>query len=882
MQNSSSSPPQPIRTEAPRIPDHEVLRCIGKGSYGEVWLARSLTGSLRAVKVVRREDFELDRTFEREFEGIMRFEPISRDHPGLVHILHVGRNDEEGFYYYVMELGDDRESGSRVAPGDYEPRTMGTDRSMKGRLPVKECVQHGIILADALSHLHEHGLTHRDIKPSNIIFVNGKPKLADIGLVAAEGQMTFVGTEGFVPPEGPGTASADIYSLGMVLYELSTGNDRLQFPELPNEPGNEAHRPMRRALNDVVCKACAPIPKKRFSTARSMADALRSSWRMTKGRRRWIRRLVTLPVMSGLIAFCLVTWRHGGTMPWPPGKFRGSDSVFLPLTGSVTLTSEPDGVDVLLDGRQLGRTPLTVDKIPAGSAIFTLRKNRYRDAAVSVSGISPGDAVEAEHTIMEFYDPPSIGAPWANSLKMQFEPRQTDHISRHPVSSGQFHEVVPSVMIFTEIREASTDGLVIAMARLPMKQAVEFCDELAKRDLADGYLPEGYCYRPVIYQTKTVPDPVPGQQDFVCFRIVVEKMGSVKIDSDPQGAAIFDNDLRLEVTPFVIPVHRTGPINLVLKKEGYKDRPLTGIVRSGMPLELSGTLERSLMPLPLLPWENSLGMKFKQVEGVKFSIWETRVQDYREFAAEENHSPGIIDEDHDGKSDIGQTDACPVVNVTRADAIAYCRWLTKRDRKENYLPDTLEYRLPTDAEWSLAAGINYDASLKNPATRHNRLPLFPWDPDDQYPPPPAEDGKPAAANLGDLTALHANALPNLTLEQAREMESDSYFYDDGYPYVAPVGQFRPNKRYGLYDLAGNVWEFVADDFGEVEGRPDPTRAKYAVTRGASWAEPVTSDNRLDKEIFYNQFRRPVAPGQEADSKTGFRVVLAPVTPKSEH
>ncbi|RYD28305.1 MAG: serine/threonine protein kinase, partial [Verrucomicrobiaceae bacterium] len=223
-----------IRTAAPRIPDHEVLRCIGKGSYGEVWLARAVTGTLRAVKVVHREDFELERTFEREFEGIMKFEPNSRDHPGLVHILHVGRNDEEKFYYYVMELADDRERGSRVDAADYEPRTMGTDKATKNRLPVAECVEHGAQLAEGLAHLHECGLTHRDIKPSNIIFVNGKAKLADIGLVAAAGQMTFVGTEGFVPPEGPGTKLADIYSLGMVLYEMSTGKDRLQFPELPD------------------------------------------------------------------------------------------------------------------------------------------------------------------------------------------------------------------------------------------------------------------------------------------------------------------------------------------------------------------------------------------------------------------------------------------------------------------------------------------------------------------------------------------------------------------------------------------------------------------------------------------------------------------------
>src|SRR5204862_6713463 len=105
FENSPSSPAAPIHSEAPRIPDHEVLRCIGKGSYGEVWLSRSLTGSLRAIKVVRREDSELDRTFEREFDAIRRFEPISRDHPGLAHILQVVRNAAAGIYCYVVELG---------------------------------------------------------------------------------------------------------------------------------------------------------------------------------------------------------------------------------------------------------------------------------------------------------------------------------------------------------------------------------------------------------------------------------------------------------------------------------------------------------------------------------------------------------------------------------------------------------------------------------------------------------------------------------------------------------------------------------------------------------------------------------------------------------
>src|SRR5438876_8062160 len=101
---------RPVLSEAgspPSIPDHELLRCIGRGSYGEVWLARHAAGSFRAVKVVYRKTFEHDRPFERELSGIQKFEPISRSHPSQVSILQVGRNQQAGYFYYVMELADD-------------------------------------------------------------------------------------------------------------------------------------------------------------------------------------------------------------------------------------------------------------------------------------------------------------------------------------------------------------------------------------------------------------------------------------------------------------------------------------------------------------------------------------------------------------------------------------------------------------------------------------------------------------------------------------------------------------------------------------------------------------------------------------------------------
>ena len=144
---------------APQIPDHEMLRLIGKGSYGEVWLARSVTGAMRAVKVVQRSDFQHEKTFEREFEGIRKFEPISRSHPGLVDVLHVGRNLDKGFYYYVMELGDDQTRGTEIIPELYVARTLSSDINQRehGRLSVDECLDAGANLADGLQYLHQNG-----------------------------------------------------------------------------------------------------------------------------------------------------------------------------------------------------------------------------------------------------------------------------------------------------------------------------------------------------------------------------------------------------------------------------------------------------------------------------------------------------------------------------------------------------------------------------------------------------------------------------------------------------------------------------------------------------------------------------------------------------
>ncbi|MBI3191839.1 MAG: serine/threonine protein kinase, partial [Pedosphaera parvula] len=263
-------------TAIPAIPDHELLRRIGRGSYGEVWLARSVTGQFRAVKIVTRQGFEDDHPYEREFSGIEKAEPVSRTHAGLVDILHVGRNEEAGCFYYVMELADDQQTGQRLDPDCYQPKTLRSELRTRGRLAPGECVRIVLALLEGLDHLHQHGLVHRDIKPSNIIFVDGRPKLADIGLVTgADETRSFVGTEGYVPPEGPGTPRADLFALGKVLYEMCTGRDRQDFPELPTNLRELPERKELLELNQVIGLACAGEARRRYGSAKAMHADLR-------------------------------------------------------------------------------------------------------------------------------------------------------------------------------------------------------------------------------------------------------------------------------------------------------------------------------------------------------------------------------------------------------------------------------------------------------------------------------------------------------------------------------------------------------------------------------------------------------------------------------
>jgi DNA-binding NarL/FixJ family response regulator len=273
------------------VPDYSVLRRIGEGSYGEVWLACNAIGIYRAVKIVRRDRFPDAVPYEREFKGMQKFMPISLNHPGMVHLLHVGRNEPAGYFYYIMELGDDRISGQRIDPETYSSRNLAGDLQKRKRFPLRECVSLSLALTETLEYLHQQRLIHRDIKPSNIIFVNGVPKFADIGLVTDLGgegkdvssqEVTYIGTEGYTPLDEPSSPAADVYSLGKVIYEVGMGRDRRDFPQLPRSIMDQAHIVEFFELNRIILKACEADHRKRYQSAAEMhADFLRLKRRLT-------------------------------------------------------------------------------------------------------------------------------------------------------------------------------------------------------------------------------------------------------------------------------------------------------------------------------------------------------------------------------------------------------------------------------------------------------------------------------------------------------------------------------------------------------------------------------------------------------------------------
>src|SRR4026207_756280 len=149
------------------------------------------------------------------------------------------------------------------------------------------------------------------MNPGNIIFVNGRAKLADIGLVSTRNEgRTFVGTEGYIPPEGPGSPAADLYALGMVLYEAATGQPPERFPQTPLKWFAEGSGSERLEFHEIALKAGEGSRARRYQSTDELQRDLallqsgQSLRRVRAAQRRanLSRRLALAAVAAGIVA----------------------------------------------------------------------------------------------------------------------------------------------------------------------------------------------------------------------------------------------------------------------------------------------------------------------------------------------------------------------------------------------------------------------------------------------------------------------------------------------------------------------------------------------------------------------------------------------------
>jgi serine/threonine protein kinase len=256
------------------VPDFEFVRPIGKGGFGEVWLAiNRTTGQARAIKVISSVASDGDEPAAREVASIVRLETNLRcEHPNLLRIDHVGKSD--GHLFLVMDLADDVGGDRGASRPTYQPAML-QSRLDAGPLPPEECWQRAEQLLAALATIHGAGLVHRDVKPSNRLFVHGTLKLADFGLVTETGgHISRAGTRSYMPPDGRMDARADVYAAGLTIYEIMTGLPADHFPILGERTAVIAEDLLLRKLNRLVLQACQRDPQRRFGNAQEMLDQL--------------------------------------------------------------------------------------------------------------------------------------------------------------------------------------------------------------------------------------------------------------------------------------------------------------------------------------------------------------------------------------------------------------------------------------------------------------------------------------------------------------------------------------------------------------------------------------------------------------------------------
>jgi eukaryotic-like serine/threonine-protein kinase len=388
---------------------YRIVKELGKGSMGVVYQAHDpQIDRLVALKVMRPDRVASEaflHRFMKEAKAIGRL-----SHPNMVVVYDVG--EDQGTVYIAMEFLEGKPLNEIIAIDALQP---------------DEIVDLGVQVAEALDYAHRKGIVHRDIKPSNIIVQpDGQIKITDFGIAHIEDpeatQQTqageILGTPAYMSPEQvlsqPVDGRSDLFSLGVILYELATGKRPFRGENLAamfrNITGEDPLAPSKenpalaQDLSQIILRCLAKGPEKRFATGKELAEALRRSGshaspspiKALKTLRKPTLRapvvvvaLLLLAGAGGLIAYLASqknvlttivgpTGSQPGVQPGGAGSSAlstsssGIEAHKLPPTsklGALKIDSTPAGAQVLVDGEARGVTPVNLQMPPGAHEV---------------------------------------------------------------------------------------------------------------------------------------------------------------------------------------------------------------------------------------------------------------------------------------------------------------------------------------------------------------------------------------------------------------------------------------------------------------------------------------------------------------------------------
>ncbi len=359
-----------------RAGDYEIEGFLGAGAMGDVYAGRQpLIGKRVAVKVIKRRlaaSAEAVERFLREARAVNQV-----GHANVVDVFAFGRLDD-GRLYLVMDLLEGESLGARLRRGRIEPAET---------LVILAAV------AAALDAAHARGVVHRDLKPDNVFLAERGVFVLDFGiaklLISASpgtgpGTLTdrgsWLGTPAYMAPEqwgadGAGPAS-DRYALGVMAFEMLAGHAPFAASSLPQMMEQHFRAPVPTltgtgaavpaAADEVLARAMAKDPDARFATAGDMVAALAGKLAAPRSSRRSPAvAILGVATAGAAIVTALIVMREPAdtkpsAAPTPPAQ---------PPAPQVAITSSPAGARVVVDGKDRGPTPLTIDAIDRAAPI---------------------------------------------------------------------------------------------------------------------------------------------------------------------------------------------------------------------------------------------------------------------------------------------------------------------------------------------------------------------------------------------------------------------------------------------------------------------------------------------------------------------------------